>query len=325
MKRILLTGCSGYIGQTLVPNLKQRGYSVTGLDRKPYPCSVDSLDRFFLADLKNEPQLRLALDGVDTVFHLAAARTDWGLSREEYFADNVAATRTLIHAGRERGVNDWLFFSTVGVLGPSMSPLDESAPIAPATAYGESKAAGEELFRRLASEQPSARVLIMRPSVVFGPDNPTNTNVYRLIDAIYKNKFVMVGKGDAIKATSYIENLVMATLFLMDRIHEGVQTFIYVDEPKLSTADMVRHICSLLQKRPPRWSIPLGIAAPFAQLADLTAAVIRKDLPITAARINKFCRPTNFDASKLRTLGFEQPVPIERALRRSVEWYLSAK
>jgi nucleoside-diphosphate-sugar epimerase len=325
MKRILLTGCSGYIGRTLVPYLKQRGFSVIGLDRKPYPYPVGTLDGFVRADLRDEAELRQALDGVDTVFHLAAARTDWGLSSKEYFGDNVSATRTLIHVGGERGVNNWLFFSTVGVMGPSISPLDESAPIAPLNAYGESKAAAEDLFRRLASRRPSAHVLIIRPSAVFGPDNPPNTNVYRLIDAIYKNKFVMVGKGDAIKATSYIENLVAATLFLTDRMQEGVQIFIYVDEPKLSTAETVRLICRFLQKRSPQWSIPLGIAAPLAQLADFTAAVIRKDLPITAARIKKFCRSTNFNATKLRSVGFEQPVLIEEALRRSVEAYLSAR
>src|ERR687895_462732 len=127
MKRILLTGCSGYIGRTLMPYLKQRGLSVIGLDRQP--CPAATLDGFVRTDLQDEAQLRLALGGVDTIFHLAAARTDWGLSREEYFLDNVTATRTLIHVARERGVNNWLFFSTVGVLGPSMSPLDESAPV----------------------------------------------------------------------------------------------------------------------------------------------------------------------------------------------------
>jgi nucleoside-diphosphate-sugar epimerase len=259
------------------------------------------------------------------VCHLAAAKDDWGLSDQEYFTDNVTATRKLLDFGRARGIKNWLFFSSVGVLGSSAKPLDESAPFDPITTYGESKAEGEKLFQEFAAEDPSVRVMILRPSVVFGPDNPPNTNVYRLIEAIHTNRFVMIGKGDAIKTTSYIENVVAATLFLIERMREGVQTFIYVDEPKLSTANMVDQICSLLQKRPPKWRVPLGIAAPLAQLADLAAVVTRKDLPITAARIKKFCRTTNFDASALRSRGFEQPVPMEEALRRSVEWYLTAR
>jgi nucleoside-diphosphate-sugar epimerase len=325
MQRIFLTGCSGYIGRTMAPYLKQRGFSVYGFDRMSYPYAVANLDGFIQGDLRDEAVLRRSLDGIDTIFHLAAARTDWGLSDKQYFDDNVTATRTLLRVAGEREVKNWLFFSTVGVMGPSISPLDEAAPIAPINAYGESKAAAEELFRQFAARQPSARVLIIRPSVVFGPDNPTNTNVYRLIDAIHNNKFVMVGKGDAIKATSYIENLVAATFFVVERMREGVQTFIYVDEPKLSTANMVDQICSLLQKKRSKLRIPLGIAAPLAQLADFTAAITGKDLPITAARISKFCRPTNFDGTALRRLGFKQPVPIEEALRRTMQWYLQQR
>jgi nucleoside-diphosphate-sugar epimerase len=193
------------------------------------------------------------------------------------------------------------------------------------TAYGESKAEGERLFRQFAHKEPLARILIVRPSVVFGPGNPPNTNVYRLIDSIQKNRFVMVGKGDAIKATSYIENLLGATLFLIESMSEGIQTFIYVDEPKLSTASMVQQIYGLLQKKPPKWSVPLGIAASVAQVADIAAAVTRRDLPITSARIKKFCRSTNFDATSLRNLGFKQPVPMEDALRRTVHWYLNSR
>ena len=297
-----------------------------GLDRKPYPHSNLDLDGMILGDLRDETVLNRIPDDVEMICHLAAAKDDWGLSDQEYFDDNVAATRKLLDFGHQRGIKKWLFFSSVGVLGASATALDESAPFAPVTAYGESKAEGEKLFRQFAQREDSlAKILIIRPSVVFGPGNPSNTNVYRLIDAIHSHRFVMIGKGDAIKTTSYIENLVVATLFLIERMSEGVQTFIYVDEPKLSTADMVRQICETLRKKPPSWSIPLGVAAPLAHLADVAAAVTRTDLPITAARIKKFCRPTNFDATMIRNLGFKQPVSMAEAVRRSVEWYLTTK
>jgi nucleoside-diphosphate-sugar epimerase len=88
---------------------------------------------------------------------------------------------------------------------------------------------------------------------------------------------------------------------------------------------MVRLVCGFLKKRSPKWNIPLEIAAPLAHVADFLAAVTRKDLPITAARIKKFCRSTNYDASAVRNLGFEQPVPIEEALRRMAHWYLTTR
>lgn len=325
MRRILLTGCSGYVGRTMVPYLKQRRFLVFGFDRKPYPYPATDLDGFIQGDLQDEALLCQILDGIDTVFHLAAAKDDWGLSDEEYFKDNVAATRKILHIAGGQGIKKWVFFSSVAVMGSSISSLDESAPIAPITAYGESKAEAEALFHQFANREPSAQILIIRPSVVFGPCNPSNTNIYRLIDSIYQNRFVMVGKGDAIKTTSYIENLIAATLFLMDRMQEGIQTFIYVDEPKLPTAAIVHHICCLLQKSSPKWNIPLEIALPLAYLIDIAAAVTRRDLPITAARIRKFCRSTNFDTKAIREIGFKQPVAFEEALRRTVQWYLTGR
>jgi nucleoside-diphosphate-sugar epimerase len=134
----------------------------------------------------------------------------------------------------------------------------------------------------------------------------------------------MIGDGAVTKTTSYIENVVAATIFLIHRMHKGVQTFIFVDDPKLSTAELVSYICSILQKKQPRWRIPLGVAVPLACVADVVAAVIKKDFPITAARIAKFCTPTNYDANAIRKLGFRQPVGIGNALSQTIQWYLKS-
>jgi nucleoside-diphosphate-sugar epimerase len=164
MKTILLTGSSGYIGRTLAPFLKQKGFAVIGLDRNPCPYTDHQLDAFIQGDLCDDACLKQIPDGINAVYHLAAAKDDWGLSDEEYFDDNVTATRKLLHAGCERGIRQWLFFSSVAVLGSSIAALDESAPMAPKGAYGESKSEGEMLFHHLAEKEPSARILIMRPS-----------------------------------------------------------------------------------------------------------------------------------------------------------------
>ena len=139
MNKILLTGCSGYIGRTMVPFLKRRRFSVIGLDRKPYPFH-QCLDDFIQGDLRDETVLKRIPEDIDMVCHLAAAKDDWGLSDDEYFDDNVTATRKLLEFGCERGIRNWVFFSSVGVLGSSAAALNESAPFAPKGAYGESKA-----------------------------------------------------------------------------------------------------------------------------------------------------------------------------------------
>ncbi|RKZ81120.1 MAG: hypothetical protein DRR19_22650 [Candidatus Parabeggiatoa sp. nov. 1] len=320
MKRVLVTGCNGYIGNNLVPKLRKQRLYLVGIDRQE-KNQVD-IDQFFLGDLNDESITKRALKDVDMVIHLAAAKDDWGQSEREYYRDNLDATRTLIRLGKEQDIKEWVFYSTVSVMGSSKKALDESATFNPMIAYGHSKAEAEKLFVSYSKAVPDAKVLTIRPSVVYGPNNPDNTNVYRLLDAIYHRRFIMIGRGKVIKTTSYIENMVEATIYLIERMKEGLEVYIYVDEPPLETGELVQQIYSLLGRKPALPSIPLWVAAPLALIADAVAALTKRDIPITSARISKFCRTTNFDGTKIRKAGFIQPFSNEEALEKTINWYL---
>jgi nucleoside-diphosphate-sugar epimerase len=282
----------------------------------------DPCDEFIHGDLCDRDVTKRAVEGVDQIVHLAAAKGDWGISEEEYYRDNVEATRVLLEAGIEAGVKDWVFYSTVSAHGPSDEGADEDASFTPIEPYGASKADAERLFWDYADDHPDARVLIIRPSVVFGPENPDSTNIYRLMEAIYTRRFVMVGPGRAIKSTSYITNLIEATRFLMNQHTDGIDAYIYVDEPSMTTGEMVDMIYDMLGRSQPSLHIPLSVAAPIATVSDLIADVTGINLPITSARIKKFNRSTYFDASAIRDEGFQQPVNMPEAFRRTLEWHL---
>ena len=322
--RVILTGSSGYIGRLLAPRLAAKGFSVIGIDRDT--SSGAGLADFIRCDLLDTGKYARSIRAGDHVCHLAAAKGDWGISKEEYYRDNVDATRALIGVARAAGVNRWLFYSTVSALGPSAEPLDESAPRRPANPYGASKAECEELFDQYVAEEPDVHVVTLRPSVVFGPENPWNTNIFRLIDAIHRKRFVMVGRGPEVKTTSFIDNLLDAHEFLMARQlrlgGRGQEIYHYVDSPGETTAALVAMIYAALRKNARPIRVPLFVAAPLALIGDALAKVTGIDLPITSARIRKFCTPTNFAAGKIRGLGFQQRVDNEAAIRRTVEWYL---
>ncbi len=319
--RILVTGSSGYIGPHLVQALRSRGDHVIGLDRVK-PSSTEP-HVFVHGDLLDDESLEKAFtNGIDCVAHLAAARADWGLSDEEYMRDNVLATRRLIEVGGQAEVRKWLFYSSVGVLGSSTIPLDDSSPPAPEGAYATSKADAESLFRQLGESDPRAEIMIIRPSAVYGPGNPPNTNVYRLIDAIHRRRFVMIGTGANVKTVSYLPNLIEATLFLMDRMSPGAGEYIYVDNPTFTTKALVGHLYESLGKRAPRWHLPLSLVRPLAYSSDILAQFLDVDLPITSARIQKFSRPTNFDRMSLDRAGFSQPFSSKDALKATVQWYI---
>ena len=319
--KVLVTGSSGFVGSHLVPSLQSRGHQVVGIDRrKP---AVSEPDVFIQGDLLSSDVLKREIQGVDAIYHLAAAKDDWGISREEFFRENVDVTKAVLEASVRESIDTHIFYSTVAVHGPGEESTDESAPYNPTIAYGESKVECEKLYKKFAEEHSSARILLLRPSAIYGAEQPWRTNVYRLIDAIYKDRFIMIGDGNAVKTTSYIENLLAATHFLAGRLQKGVQEYIYVDEPVMSTDTLVRYIYRHMGKTQPRWSLPLGLVKPLAYVADVAADLTGIDFPITAARIEKFCTSTNFDASAIRDLGFEQPVDNEKAVEKTVEWQLA--
>jgi nucleoside-diphosphate-sugar epimerase len=323
--RVGVTGAAGYIGSRLVERLERAGHAVLALDRELPPAGVASSATFLRCDLTDAAAYEDALSGLDLLCHLAAAKGDWGISEDEYRRDNVIATETLLRCARRAGVRRWIFYSTVSVLGPSDVALDERAPRNPANAYGASKAECEVLFERYAGETPDARILVIRPSVVFGPGNPDNTNIFRLVDVIHRNRFVMIGRGREVKTTSYIDNLLDAHEFLAERERRrpatGVEVFHYVDEPGETTAELVARIYALLGRPQRMFCLPLALAAPFALAGDVAASLFKVDLPITSARVRKFCTATNFDAARIRAEGYRQAVGNAEALRRTVDWY----
>jgi len=321
--RVAVTGAAGYVGSRLVERLRLTGHDVLGLDRDA-PADTGAT-RFIRCDLLDSGAYAGVLHGVDLLCHLAAAKGDWGISGDEYQRDNVGATQALLVAARDAGVRNWIFYSTVSVLGPSEASLDERAPRRPANPYGASKAECEAMLERYASEDPAARVVMIRPAAVYGPGNPWNTNIFRLIDAIYRGRFVMIGHGRDVKATAYIDNLLDATLFLVRRQPEqpaGVATYHYVDEPGATTGTLVSRIHAHLGMKPRRLRLPLALASPLALVGDAASSVFGVDLPITSARVRKFCTATHFSARPIRDRGYVQRVSNEEAIRATVQWYL---
>jgi nucleoside-diphosphate-sugar epimerase len=318
--RVVVTGSAGYIGSRLIRRLKREEYSVIGVDRTAgTPALADQVVR---GDLANAEVRAEALEAADAIMHLAAAKDDWGIDDETFFFENLEVTRRLIQDARERDIHDWVFYSSVAAIGPGDEPRNEESTLRPEGAYGASKAKAEALFQDYASEVPELSCVILRPSVVFGAGHFSYTNVHRLIEAIRGNRFLMVGDGQAIKTTSYIENVIAATMYLWKRREDGIQTYIYVDEPVRTTEELVDDIYRLLGKRRPGVRIPLGLAKSIAWVADVAADWTGINFPITAARIEKFNTSTNYDASAIREEGFEQPVEIEEALRKTVKWHL---
>lgn len=146
--RILVTGASGAVGSSAVRALRERGHVVRGFDRAP---SRDAGDHR-IGDLLDLAALGAAVEGVDTVLHLAGVADRQDFARE-LVPNNIVGTQHVLEAARLAGVARFVYASSIRVVGGldwERGTIGLDAGLVPGDHYGVSKATGELLARMYA-------------------------------------------------------------------------------------------------------------------------------------------------------------------------------
>lgn len=150
--RWLVTGAAGMLGTDLVDLLRRRGAQVTALGRHDL-------------DVTDEAQVTELVRDVDVVVNCAAwtAVDDAEAREDEAFVLNAVAPQLLARAARVAGARMVHISTDYVFAGTATRPHVESAPLAPRSAYGRTKAAGEWAVRAEAPDH-----LIVRTAWLYG-------------------------------------------------------------------------------------------------------------------------------------------------------------
>lgn len=151
--RVLVTGGAGYIGATTVRALVSEGHHVAVYDNlcKGHRAALPPGVPVIVADIANREQLDATMHEhrPEAVLHFAAF-IEAGESMqlpEKYFRNNSAGTLTLLEAMVANGVHKLIFSSTAALYGePRRLPIEETDPLDPTNAYGESKVLVERML-----------------------------------------------------------------------------------------------------------------------------------------------------------------------------------
>ena len=309
-----VTGATGCIGGALVNRLAGDGWRLVALvrDRKRashLPESVELIE----GELADYERILAAMRGCHAVFHLAAkVHAAPGAPLEVFERDNVTGTRNVIAAAIENKVERFVFFSTVAVYGESDKMLDETIFPKPATAYGSSKLDGERIVLAASELNPT----VLRLPVVYGAGD--RGNVAKLIEAIRRNRYFIVGAGQNLKSMVAVENVVDSALLVVTDERAIGETFIVTDERPYSQEEIAATIAKLLgRKRPAKLPRRLLLLAGWA--GDLVEKLTGINLPFSSDRIRKLSSNTIYSSAKIESmLSFKPRVALHQGLADAI-------
>lgn len=184
--------------------------------------------------------------GVDSVFHLVAKTHDFTSAdnTKDYFKVNVEGTRNLLDACISTNIKHFIYFSSVKAMAEeSKHTLNETYDCTPITPYGESKLMAEELVVDYGNKY-GFKTTVLRLPLVYGPGN--KGNVYKMIEAIDKGRFVMMGRCENKRSMVYVGNVVYAALAVIDHEVADGKVYIVTDGIDYTVRDLYKLIAKVL-------------------------------------------------------------------------------
>ena len=207
--KVLVTGGAGFIGSHVVDKLRDRGVNVRVFDMV-MPTFRNDIE-FYQGSLLNLEALRMALNGVDAIYHLAAVADVKSVFEEPHFSEsiNVRGTINVLEAARRIGVGRVIYGSTTWVYGEaSETHVDEETLLKPpAHLYTATKIASE-YYCRSYSKLYNVPTTILRYGIPYGPRARDGAVLPMFVKrALSGQPLTVAGDGSQFRKFIYVEDL----------------------------------------------------------------------------------------------------------------------
>lgn len=326
MKKLLVTGASGFVGSHLVEAAKKLGFEVHAVVRKSSKVKDISMfvDKFVYPNMNNLEDLQTLFlnEGYDYVIHAAALTKS--KSEKEMFEVNVDYTDNLIHAAfnSNSSVKRFVFVSSLAAIGPvkfdAIDPITENSDYNPVTVYGRSKKAAELLIKEKYANKP---ISIFRPTAVYGP---REKDLFILFDTLNKGLDPYIGHKSQKLSFVFVKDLVDLLLLGLNTNQGDLQFYNVSDGnaySKYAMADVFKNVFP--KKKSLRLHIPLSVVEIVAKLSQWMYKNSSKTPVIYPERLGELTAE-NWECSIKKAkelLGYQPKYNLEKGLTETLLWY----
>lgn len=270
------------------------------------------------AEITDGANLAKAMRGARYVYHLAAKlhinHPTPDLYRE-YQRVNIEGTRAVARAARECKVERLVFFSTINVYGSSLPTQvsDETSPARPDSWYAETKLEAE----RIITEELGERATVLRLATIYG--RTMKGNYLRLLQALHRKRFVMVGEGSNRRTLIHVDDVCRAALLAAQHPRACGRTFNVTDGNIHTVAEVIVAMSDALRRKRVRLHLPVTPVRVAASLGDSTAHLLGKRSVQLRFAVEKFLEDIAASGELMRReLGFEAQYDLKTGWREVV-------
>lgn len=314
MSKKWIIGGSGFIGSEVLNNLHSKNYFNLDINA---PQNPDHITNWIMCDINKNLEETFIPKKNDEVWIFAAEHRDDVRPISKYYQTNVEALKNILKVIKKVGIKKILFLSSVAVYGRCKFSIDEETPKTPVNHYGRSKLMAEELLLEWAISNKNSKLIIIRPTAVFG--NKNRGNIFRLFKASTSKKFVLPGEGDAIKSIAYVKNLSNFISFVSSQKLQGINIYNYADKPNYSVREIIEICREIKCINKSFYKIPqifINKLIFFSSLLNL------KKLPIVGVyleRVEKINTFSEIDSSKAFKSGFIPKFSLRKGIKDTLK------
>ncbi len=313
--KILLTGASGFIGQSFYKEACKRNYFTRcawrDLNLKP-SITVNNSEHFEIGNINDKTNWKIALSDIDCIVHCAAKahvlKNSKFDSLESYRNINVEAAKNLAIQAAKSGVKRLIFLSTIGVNGNftrDKNVFDVNDTPKPIENYAISKFEAEEVLKE-ASNLTGLELVIIRAPLVYGPG--VKGNFKRLLNLISKNIPLPFGKIKNRRSFIGVDNLVDLIICCIKNPDAAKKTFLVSDGQDLSTTELINLMALSMGRSARLFTVPKVLLKIFGFIA-------RKQ-----NEIDRLLESLQVDSTHTRKiLNWTPPLSVEEGIKRMVQ------